>query len=251
MSSMKILALDISTKTGWAIFETGVAQPVSFGVFNNPVAANSGPYPASFMWVAKSHAAWLKNKVRLDSWIVADQWQIPSGRPSLNSFDTVVIEETNKTGRFGSRHSQKLLEFLHYMTVDTLLESYSVDQIKYVNTSDWRKKLNLSVAETKKLAKPKLREFEALKKALLSEKDRAKKRVLKGNLETLKQDLKARCIHGKIDKKSIAVAFANATWGLSLKKGDNDIADALCLGEAYRRGVHTLTNKDIFDRNNK
>ena len=36
-----------------------------------------------------------------------------------------------------------------------------------------------------------------------------------------------------------------------LKKGDNDIADALCLGEAYRRGVHTLTNSDIFDRKSK
>lgn len=234
---MKILTLDISTKTGWAIFETGVAQPVSFGVFENPIAANSMPYPASFLRVARAHAMWLRNIVRVT--------------PLLPCFGAIVIEETNKTGRFGSRHSQKLLEFLHYATVEALLETYTFDQIKYVNTSDWRKKLNLSVAETKKLAKPALREFEAAKKALLSEKDRAKKLVLKGNLETLKRDLKARCIHGKIDKKSIAVAFANANWGLTLKKGDNDIADALCLGEAYRRGVHTLTNSDIFDRKNK
>ncbi len=245
---MKILALDISTKTGWAIFETGVAQPVAFGVFENPIAANSMPYPASFLKVARAHASWLKDAVRFDPARTVFTEKIEMWP---NRFSAVVIEETNKTGRFGSRHSQKLLEFLHYATVEVLLESYRVDQIKYVNTSDWRKKLNLSVAETKKLAKPALREFEAAKKALLSEKDRAKKLVLKGNLETLKRDLKARCIHGKIDKKSIAVAFANANWGLTLKKGDNDIADALCLGEAYRRGVHTLTNSDIFDRKNK
>lgn len=238
---MRILALDISTKTGWAIFNDGVAQPVSFGVRISPIDVNDSPYPVNFVAVARSHAAWIRNLVRTELFL--------DGR-TLNNFDAIVIEETNKTGRFGSRHSQKLLEFLHYVTVETILESYSVDQIKYVNTSDWRKKLNLSVAETKKLAKPKLREFEALKKALLSEKDRAKKQVLKGNLDLLKRDLKARCIHGKIDKKSIAVAFANANWALSLKKGDNDIADALCLGEAFRRGVHTLTNKDIFDRNN-
>ena len=220
------------------------------------------PYPASFLRVARTHASWLKSVVRFDPAMTVDFNAIHGHGGSTtkiawtqaewpNCFSAIVIEETNKTGRFGSRHSQKLLEFLHYATVEVLLESYRVDQIKYVNTSDWRKKLNLSVAETKKLAKPALREFEAAKKALLSEKDRAKKLVLKGNLETLKRDLKARCIHGKIDKKSIAVAFANANWGLTLKKGDNDIADALCLGEAYRRGVHTLTNSDIFDRKSK
>lgn len=224
---MLILSLDLSTSTGWAIFDTEKAQPVDFGIATHPIV--DGEYPQSFLWTMQNHRQWIQHFV--------DPAKISK----------VVIEETNKTGRFGSRHSQKLLEFLHAGTLLGLDDiAFNFRNVYYVNTSDWRKKLNLSVAETKKAAKPILRSFNALKKSLQSEKDLTKKRTLKVEVERIKKELKYRCIHGKIDKKSISVAFANATWNLSLKKGDNDIADALCLGEAFKRGVHTLTSEEIF-----
>lgn len=237
---MLILALDISTSTGWAVFDTESAQPVDFGVALHPLIPDT-PYPRSFLWTMEHHRQWIRSMV-----------DAPKDSLNVWAFDKIVIEETNKTGRFGSRHSQKLLEFLHAATLLGLQDAnFPLDRVYYVNTSDWRKKLKLSVAETKKAAKPILRSFKALQKSLQEEKDRTKKRVLKAEVERIKRELKHRCIHGKIDKKSISVAFANATWNLSLKKGDNDIADALCLGEAFKRGVHTLTNDDIFGGGNK
>ena len=79
---MRILALDISTKTGWAIFNDGVAQPVSFGVRVSPIDVNESPYPINFLFVARAHATWIKNLIRTELLI--------DGR-SLNNFDAIVI----------------------------------------------------------------------------------------------------------------------------------------------------------------
>lgn len=225
---MKVLALDLSTKTGWAFFED--AQLVSFGLIEKKRDFNSyGNYPYNFIQVAQD---------------VVDQ--ISSKIVKLAP-DEIVIEETNKTGRFGSRHSQKILEFIHCLLVKRWGLAYS---LKYVNTSDWRKKLKLSVADTRKAAKPLLKEFKRLKGELANA-SKADKKKAKAALDLHKKTLKDKCIHGKIDKKSISVAFVNLNFNLTLKKGDNDISDAICLGEAYRRGVHTLTNKDIFEHEDK
>ena len=116
----------------------------------------------------------------------------------------------------------------------------------YINTSDWRKKLNLSVAETKKMAKPYIKELDRLKKEF-TKADKTNKKSLKIQLDTLKKDLKSKCIAGKIDKKSISVAHVNLKYGLNLNKGQNDISDAVCQVEAYIKGVKVITNKDIFD----
>jgi hypothetical protein len=162
--------------------------------------------------------------------------------------DVIVIEEINKTGgRFGSRHSQKLLDNLHCMFIDAMVNENLRNKIVYVNTSDWRSKLNLSVAKTKKMAKPFLKELARLK----SEFSRAKghdKKKLKTTIDSLKKDLKDKCIHGKIDKKSISVAYVNITFNLAFNKSNNDVSDAICLCEAFEKGVKTLTNNDIFKK---
>jgi hypothetical protein len=72
------------------------------------------------------------------------------------------------------------------------------------------------------------------------------KKALKSKIDLLKDDLKQRCILHNIDKKSISVAHVNLVYGLSLKKGDNDQSDAICQVEAYIRGVHVISNADIF-----
>lgn len=225
---MKVLALDVSTKTGWALFDG--AQLVSFGFLEKPRSFEEcGNYPGNFTQVAE-------DMVNLIATVVATQ------KP-----DMLIVEETNKTGRFGSRHSQKILEFIHCFLIHRFKAHMP---IKYINTSDWRKILKLSVADTKKMAKPYIKELTRLK-GELAKADKAHKKVAKDALDAHKKTLKDKCIHGKIDKKSISVAFVNMTHKLALKKGDNDISDAICLGEAYKRGVKTLTNKDIFDHESK
>lgn len=225
---MSLLALDISTKTGWCIFKEDV--PFEFGLLSREFSWNELEYPRNFVLVSGEMA----NKMM----------ELIKAHPEVTD---IVIEETNKTGRFGSRHSQKILEFIHGELNRRLYIERPDLHVWYINTSDWRRTLKLSVAETKKAAKPFLKKLSEMKKALEKEQDRKKKALLKGEIQEFTKQLKKKCIHGKIDKKSISVAYVNATFGLDFKKGDNDISDAICLGRAMLAGAPHLTNKDIFE----
>lgn len=223
---MTLLALDISTKTGWALFENGA--PIKYGLLSREVSWDVDEYPKNFV---------IATKEMVD--------KIISLVESLPQVTEIAVEETNKTGRFGSRHSQKILEFIHHEFNRRLFSS--IISVKYINTSDWRKTLKLSVAEARKAAKPFQKQLADMKRALSSEQDRKRKSSLKKQIQEFTKDLKKKCIHGKIDKKSISVAYVNATFGFDFKKGDNDITDAICLGVAYDKGAPFLTNKDIFN----
>lgn len=225
---MSLLALDISTKTGWCKFDG--EKPVKFGLLVRELSWTHQEYPRNFVLVASEMA----QKIRT----------LLIENPDVTE---IVIEETNKTGRFGSRHSQKILEFIHCELNRILFVAHSDLKVLYVNTSDWRKTLKLSVAETRKAAKPFLKQLANMKAGLVLEQDRKKKAELKKEIQEFTKTLKKKCIHGKIDKKSISVAYVNANFGLDFKKGDNDISDAICLGVAYLKGAPVLTNKDIFE----
>jgi hypothetical protein len=221
---LKIIGLDISTKTGWSLFQDG--QLISFGLIEKDKSfLDYGEYPSNFILVTENVVTKIEDL-------------IDKHKPDL-----IVIEETNKTGRFGSRHAQKCLEFLHFLTIKKLHEKY---KIVYVNTSEWRRTLKLSVYESKKQAKPYIKQLNLLKKEFTKANKQTKK-ALKIQIDTLKKDLKAKCIHGKIDKKSISVAYVNLTFNLSLKKGDNDQSDAICLVKAYLNGAKLVSNQEIFE----
>lgn len=223
-----ILALDLSTKTGWAVFNKN-GSPVSFGLITKTLEWDCAPYPRNFIEIA--------DKLALD--IIAKVKEYPE-------VTDVVVEEINKPGRMGSRFSQKILDFLH-MSVCRELLKLPVN-IRYINTSDWRKKLKLSVAEAKKQAKPFVQEYERKKKqANLQTDPKIKKQALE-ELKALKETLKQRCIHGKIDKKSMCVGFCNMKFGLTLKKGDDNQADALAQGLAFMLGCPVVDNTIIFNK---
>ena len=228
---MAILGLDLSTSTGWAIFTDG--KPTSSGLITKRIGWDVAEYPHNFLAVADD---------------VAEQVSIlMANNPGVTD---VVIEEINKTSsRFGSRHSQKILDMIHYTVVKNLAR-FPV-KIHYINTSDWRKTLDLSVATTRKQSKLLLFEQKRLKAELKSARDAASKKEAKARLDAHMVVLRKKCIHGKIDKKSIAVAYCNLTWDADFKKGDDDIADAHCQVQAYLKGCHVLTNKDVFDKPKK
>ena len=227
-STASLLALDLSTSTGWAIFTD--SGPTDCGIITKRVEWGDAEYPRNFILVADD---------------IADQVMgVLRSHPNITD---VVVEEINKTSsRFGSRHAQKILDMIHY-TVTKALFSLPV-RVHYINTSDWRRILGLSVADTRKRAKPFLLELKRLKKELSLATDKASKKLAKDKLDTHKAQLRKLCIHGKIDKKSISVAYCNATWGTDFKKGDDDIADAHCQAQAYLLGCHVLSNKDVFDK---
>jgi hypothetical protein len=94
-----VLALDVSTKTGWALFEDG--EPKSWGtLFPDKTVKDFGKYPINFVRLCQ----YLANRV-IECVVV----------PAIRSYGVtgfeVIIEETNSSKQ---NYSQKILEFLHY-----------------------------------------------------------------------------------------------------------------------------------------
>lgn len=132
----RVLALDISTKTGWALFENG--QLVNHGLVKlQKKISECGTYPWSY-YAATGHVAGLIVNV------------IENTNP-----DVIVIEETNGSR---SRYTQKILEWLHCALLQSLdILGYPVkDKVYYVNSSEWRKVIGLALTKDQKKANAKL-----------------------------------------------------------------------------------------------
>jgi hypothetical protein len=128
--------------------------------------------------------------------------------------DYVVIEETNQ-GR--SRFTQKLLEFTHCILLQMIMKGLGA-RVHYVSTKDWRDSLSVRLTKDDKR-----------QNARLSRAKRAGKK-LEG-------------VRGRIKAKRVAVRWANDAFAGQLAapliQKDNDVAEALCLGTAWFRGVDT------------
>jgi len=199
---MRVLALDISTCTGWALLEGEPGQlPKILKTGIIQVDKVEGAYPWNF--VARCFDA-------TSQMLTLTKELAP---------DLVVIEEVNM-GK--ARFSQKVLDWLHCLYLFPLWKEGSVLPVKYVNTSDWRRKLGATLTKEDKKLNAKVR---ALKKA--------------GN----KEGLRALGVRGKIGKKHVAIRYVNQTFGLQLRAKDDDIADAICEGCAWFLGVQICDGK--------
>jgi hypothetical protein len=197
---VKVLALDISTKTGWAIFEDG--KPVSWGtLFPDKELKDFGSYPASYVKWARH----LTN--RLCSEIV-----YPFRSANAQEEFAVVIEETNASRQ---NYSQKILEYLHFCICE-YFDKCEIVPI-YVRTGEWRR------ATESKMSKE--------EKALNAKIARIKKKTGK---KLAKIDGK---VVGKKGRKHVALRVVHEIFGIELKRKEEDAADALLLGLGYLRGA--------------
>jgi hypothetical protein len=202
-----LLALDLSTKTGAAFMAEadGVVSVVSRHSIELPKTIREyGGYPDCYL--------------QASDWIAA---QVAALVLSLQP-KRIVIEETNTPSSKGSRYSQKILEFIHRAVLERLRLLGYLDKVYYVSSGIWRATINLK----------------------LSSSQRAANRVLsraKSNAKAVGQtvDKKKLGIKGKVTWKHLSVAHANERFGLELKMVENDIADAICLGEAFLLGAET------------
>jgi hypothetical protein len=129
---MKVLALDISTKTGWAVFVDGVL--VEHGLVRLPKKIYEyGDYPWNYVQGAYSMGQLL--------------FALTSKEP-----DVIVVEETNKSR---ARYSQKALEYIHCLFLYQV-KSTNIP-IKYVSSSEWRKTLGLVMSKDDKKNNKKLK----------------------------------------------------------------------------------------------
>lgn len=194
---MKVLALDLSSKTGWALFDEGKLTERGLIQLDRPIVDYYPEYPWNY-WRAAG-------------------WQAQNVNDLVKRIDpeVVVIEETN---RGKNRYTQKFLEFLHCRVLE---QPYvSSRKVVYISTGVWRKKLNMQLSKEDKKNNTTL--AKAKRKALAI---------------GAKVDRTGLGIRGRIGKKHLAVRYVNATFGLELKMKDNDIADAICLGAAYLAGA--------------
>lgn len=200
---MRILALDFSTSTGYAVLEKDEGKDpvlVSYGVIKlpKPILAY-GEYPFSYYKAAES-------LIEMTKELLAE-----------HNPDVVVVEETN-LGK--SRYSQKALEFFHCLFSQTMCYRAQQTSVIYLSSSAWRQALGLQLSKEEKKANAKL----AKAKREATEKGE-------------KLDKKTIGIKGKITKKHVAINYVNQRLGLELKAKHDDIADAICLALAFLSGA--------------
>jgi hypothetical protein len=199
---MRILCLDLSTHTGYAVFDGEMGSKptrVTSGTIDLDKTIHSfGPYPHSYRKCTDYMAALIYMRV------------------APYKVERIVVEEIN-SGR--DRYVQKLLENIHTSSLTHFDGFMPHAQIVYLNSDGadgWRTNIGLTLSKEQKRANARL--------------SKAKR---ESEAAGVKLDKKKLGVKGKTNKKHLAVERANAEFGLKLKQKDNNEADALCLGLAF------------------
>ena len=211
-----LLALDLSTKTGWAYFSAQgkLTQVGSFTHKIDKYAANIKSwkdFPSEYPWNFMDTSVEVSNSVRL----LAMELNCPK----------IVIEMTE-----GSRHriSQRTLEFIHYAVLNILQTSgYSSTKLKYILNSDWRRDTRCYISQWPEFVKYN-KEVSKAKKKSVPNKAGAKVAKIAGKVVS------------KYDAKKISIHIAKTNYPLFADRigSNDDIADAINLGHAaYNLGV--------------
>lgn len=202
---MRILCLDLSTHTGYAVFdgEKG-SKPtrIASGTIDlDKPLPSFGPYPKNYRACARYLAALIHV------------------RTAMYKPEVIVIEEINN-GR--DRYVQKLLENIHTAVCDQFENFIPSAPIVYFNSDGadgWRTCIGLVLSKEQKKANARLSKAKKLAELTNTKLDKAKLGV-----------------KGKTNKKHLAVQRASEEFNLKLKQKDNNEADALCLGLAFCAG---------------
>lgn len=121
---MRILGLDISSKTGFALLDDG--KLVEYGLLVAPAISDHSLFDLNILKRAKDSADQMESLIK-----------------RLNP-DLIFVEQTN-SGRF--RVSQKGLEFTHCLFLLKILEQKYQDKMFYVDTSKWRSTLKIKLSK--------------------------------------------------------------------------------------------------------
>ncbi len=205
LSEERVLALDISTKTGWALFISN--NDVLAKNYGNDIVLESygkieqihtpdGAYPASFV-----------------DWAYACYNEIVALVDRLAP-DVLIIEETAAGSK--AIYTQKILEWIHFLVAKMIKECKI--SVVYIMTEQWRRETGclMSKAESKR--------------------NKEVKKYKEKNNTKVAYDAEGKRI-GRITRKHVNIRRANEVFGQYLKeplrKKDEDTADSLLLGYCY------------------
>jgi hypothetical protein len=190
MEVVRILSLDVSSKTGYA-FATVISDKFvleSYGQIDPPIECPDLLYPSS-------HVEW--------AYLCFHEIErlIEEYKPTVLS-----IEETSK----GSKNalSQKILEFIHFLLAKYIVET-SIEA-HYLLTGEWRSLVGAKMNKTEKDRNKYVRKYKKEHGTKLAKDEVGK-------------------ITGLVTKKHVNVRLANDLFGLKLLIGENDTADAILL----------------------
>jgi hypothetical protein len=198
VNAERILALDMSTKTGWASMvstDSGI-ELEEYGTLPQ-IPQITGQYPVNFV-----------------------DWAYECFKPIVELIDrfapdTLVIEET-VAGSKGV-YSQKILEWIHFLVAKYIKET-SIKSI-YFLTGSWRSEVGCKMTKEESKHNKKVKAFKESHENTRVAYDEDGKRI------------------GKLTKKHINVRRANEVFGqflkIPLRKKDEDTADSLLLGYCY------------------
>lgn len=206
----RVLSLDISTKTGWALI---VSQDDTYDLERYgqvpKIERPDGPYPASFV-----------------DWAYICFGKIEALIEELHP-DVLIIEET--AGGSKSAHSQKILEFIHFL-VARYVKDTSIKNV-YTMTEVWRRETGCKMTRSERKHNDDVKKYKEKKGTNIAY-DENGKRI------------------GRLSRKHINIRRANEVFGsflsTPLRKKDEDTADALLIAYSYHlRKTGALDVKQI------
>lgn len=197
MSFERILALDMSTKTGWAfLLSDGKTFTLEkYGKIEKTKEPDI-PYPDSYL-------VWA-HQILKDIEKVYDEV-----KP-----DVLIIEET--AGGSKSAYSQKILEWIHFLVAKNLVMGHT--RAVYLLTEQWRRETGCLMSKDESKHNKDVKKYKETEKTNIAY-DSTGKRI------------------GKITRKHVNVRRANEVFGKFLKEPlrqkDEDTADSLLLAYCY------------------
>lgn len=205
MESKRVLSLDMSTKTGWALIisEKDGYTLEEYGQIAQ-IPEPPGQYPSNFI-----------------DWAYALYGKIVELVDRLAP-DVLVIEETASGSK--NIYSQKILEWLHFLVAKMIKECHI--EATYLLTEQWRRETGCVMSKEEKKKNKEVRAYKKTHNVSIAY-DKDGKRV------------------GIVGRKHVNVRRANEVFGEflrePLRKKDEDTADSLLLGYAYHlRRLRTL-----------
>ncbi len=197
MKSERILSLDVSSKTGWALLVSSESDCLleAYGQ-TKQIHEPPGGFPKSYLdWAV------LCVKVIIDL--------IEIHKP-----DVIVIEQTSAGSK--AVFTQKFLEWTHYVLAKYLVDNHL--KMIYIFSEQWRRETGCLMSKEESKRNKQVREYK------------------KKNKTNVARDINGKRI-GIINRKHVNIRRANEIFGRffkePLRKKHEDLCDALLLGNAY------------------
>lgn len=195
-----VLAIDLSTKPGVAIFKDDKLIHAST-CFNDKTTKDFDKYPYSYIEFCK----YTINRLFIYIQSLGYKW---------HNFDNIVLEETTASKQ---NYSQKILEFLHHDLLLTL--SNLSGKIVYIRDGTWKKINEVERSKEEKANNAKIKKL----------KQKSGKRVIR-------KDEEGNAVR-KVTRHDVYIRRCNDIFGTSYDRKQEDTAAACLLGRAFILGA--------------